>query len=331
MPSYLHSHSNFKLMLLKIGSASNFVAIMGTAGLGLLWRSASKTLDMPVLIGEAILLFSLLSFAVLLSGYVLRALVLPEEWRKELRDVVGLCFTGAITISGSLAAAALLPYHSLIAFWVWSIFTTAQLVLFVTLFGRLLRDPFEIQQITPLWFVPIVGCAAVSFAGVPLGYGEFCWFMFAAALVCWLFFSPLILLRVVFHEKPLPVPARPITAILVSAPAVLALAWNALVGVGDNMFVLLTFSALFFALAILSQIGWLLENPFTRSWWALTFPSTALASTLMVYHGYTHSVMSALLSNGALAAATFVLVSVWFFAIQDGVGSFLQHTRSKQH
>lgn len=313
------AHTKFSYRMLRLPVASTFTCVMGTAGLGLLWRSSSSILGVSSVIGEVVLAFSGLVFAVLLLGYVARMFLLTDEWLKELQDNLGSCFTGAIPISGSLMAAAILPYSRRAALVIWLCSAIIQMLLLIVVVGRWIKYPTDISQVVPLWLIPMVGNAAVSFAGVPLGFAEICWAMLAAALACWLFFTPAILHRLILLQPKLAPAALPVLAILVSAPAVIAVAWHALMGSADVFFTLTMFTALFFALVLLSRVKWLLSGPFSRAWWALTFPSTALASALVLHHNSAFSIVSCSLGWGGLIGATAVLAMVWFMSVRDGL------------
>jgi len=312
-PANLYQH------LLTQATANTFTSVMGTAGLGLLWRSAAQVLNVPAAPGEWILAFSALVFTVLFAAQLLRTLLLQAQWRNEWTDNLGSSFMGAITISGSLMAAAVLPYDRQVAELIWAPSAVAQLILLLWVLGRWIKNSTEPVHVGPIWLIPMVGNAAVSFAGVPLGHMEVCWLMWAAALICWLGFLPLFLQRLITTQPKLPPAAAPSLAILVSAPGVLAVAWRTLGGAADHGFVLLTFASLFFALLVLRLLGWVLSAPFSRGWWAFTFPSTALATALLRYHEATQSSASALLAWGALVFASVVVGLIWLLALRAGL------------
>ena len=65
--------------------ASFFGIVLGLSGLGQAWRLSVRLWDMPTVIGEAVLLLSVLVWAVLLVVYVLQAIRRPEIARKEFQ------------------------------------------------------------------------------------------------------------------------------------------------------------------------------------------------------------------------------------------------------
>ena len=324
MSAVLTPPAGFGQRLLAQATANTFTCVMGTAGLGLLWRTAAQVLNLPAAPGEWILAFSAVVFVVLLGAHLLRALRLHAQWRHEWADHLGASFMGAITISGHLMATAALPYDHRLAEIIWIPSALAQIALLLYVLGRWIKSHTEPAQVLPVWLIPMVGSAAVSFAGVSLGHAEICWLMWSAALICWLGFLPLLLYRLIAVQPELPAPAAPTLAILVSAPGVLAVGWRMLTGQADHAFVLLTFSSLFFALLVLRLLGWVVRAPFSRAWWAFTFPGTALATALLRYHEATHSGVSAALAWGGLGGASAILALIWLLALRSGLSATTQ-------
>lgn len=68
----------------------------------------------------------------------------------------------------------------------------------------------------------MVGNASPAFAGVDLGFPGLSKMLLFSALLCWALFMPLILWRIVFVRPVTPQKAMPGLAIMVSAPAVIA-------------------------------------------------------------------------------------------------------------
>ncbi|MFT4508612.1 hypothetical protein [Caballeronia sp. 15711] len=108
-----------------------FTSAMGTIGLGLGWRVASIAFGWPHVIGETILLAGGALYCVLLAMQLVRVCVCPSALVDEWRSSAQFVFFSAATISGSLLAAAVLPYSTTLAKFIWWPTTTAQLVLLV--------------------------------------------------------------------------------------------------------------------------------------------------------------------------------------------------------
>lgn len=93
-------------------------------------------------------------------------------------------------------------------------------------------------------------------------------------LLFWLVLLTVVVNRLIFHS-PLPGRLMPTLFILIAPPAVGFISWTALSGI-DPFGRILFFSAIFFFLMMLPQLGKFARLPFTLSWWAYSFPLAAL-------------------------------------------------------
>jgi tellurite resistance protein len=94
--------------------ASFFGMILGLAGVGQAWRSASAFWGTPSWIAEAILLLAALVWAALLLGFLVQTASHPQEARKEAEHAVQGGTPALLAISTLLVALAALPYsHAL--------------------------------------------------------------------------------------------------------------------------------------------------------------------------------------------------------------------------
>jgi tellurite resistance protein TehA-like permease len=86
MPAASTTPASFGQRLLAQAAANTFTSVMGTAGLGLLWRTAGQVLNLPAAPGEWMLTFSAVIFVLLLGAHLLRVLRLRTQWRNEFQD-----------------------------------------------------------------------------------------------------------------------------------------------------------------------------------------------------------------------------------------------------
>jgi tellurite resistance protein len=189
---------------------------------------------------------------------------------------------------------------------IWSVGAAGQCLLLLTLLGWWISEPTELGNSTPSWLIPIVGNATAAFAGVPLGFPETSWFLFAIGLGFWLTFLPLLLNRLIFHHEPLPGQL----ALLVASPAVLCLAWLQLTGRVDETYRIILFTALFFVLLVLRLWRLAAHLPVSVAWWSYTFPSAALATAVLRYRQQMLGPGPAALAWGALGMASVVVAIV---------------------
>ena len=181
---------------------------MGICGLGLSWRVAAQVLGAPHAIGEALIALAAALFVVLGTIYVLKLFNAPDAVAAEFRNPTTSSQFGSLTIALLLLAVGILPYAPRSALAIWSAGAAGQCLLFLTLLDRWISEPTELGNATPSWLIPIVGNVTATFAGVPLGFPEISWFLFAVGLVFWLTFLPLLLNRLIFHHEPLPPQTR---------------------------------------------------------------------------------------------------------------------------
>jgi len=256
----------------------SFGSVLGVVGLGLAWREAAAVQGVPALIGECIIGSGAVLFVVLLVAWLSRIKRHPQEIRDETDNPLISCFYATITISLSLLAASAVHYSKDVAFGLWIVAAIGSAGLFIYLLGHWIEHKVQPHEFTPALLLPIVGNAATTYATVPLGLIAYGWASFSIALICWLAFVPLTLYRLMAVEPHLSRKLAPHFAVYVSAPAVLATAWYMLNGHGtDTLFIILAYSALFFAVMTvrLWKLAW--GEPYNVVMWGWTFPAAALA------------------------------------------------------
>jgi tellurite resistance protein len=287
-----------------------FSSVMGICGLGLCWRAAAQVLSAPHAIGEGLIALAAALFVVLGTMYMLKVFNAPDAVAAEFRNPATSSQFGCLTIALLLLAAGIQPNEPQSAGAVWSVGAAGQCLFLLTLLGRWISHPTEVGSSTPSWQIPVVGNATAAFAGVPLGFPETSWFLFAVGLVFWLTFLPLLLNRLIFHHEPLPGRLAPTLAILVASPAVICLAWLRLTGRVEETYRIILFAALFFVMLVLCHWRLAAHLPVSVVWWMYTFPGTALATALVRYREQVSGLGPAVLAWGALGTASVVVATV---------------------
>ncbi|MDZ7713058.1 MAG: SLAC1 anion channel family protein [Rhodovibrio sp.] len=287
-----------------------FAVTMGHAGLGLAWRSAHATFGLPAAVGEALMAFAAVAFALVALVYALKLMTCPGSVASDFRHPVTMNFFPAISIGLLLLAAGALPHAPRLAEALWVAGTILHLALAVTIIGRWIRQNTEIQHASPAWFIPVVGNIVVPIAGVPLGYETVSWFFFAVGLTFWVPLFTIVLYRLIFHD-PLPPRIAPLLFILIAPPAAGFLAYMQLNGgTLDVLGYLLAASALFIALVLAGIAGLFVRLPFALSWWAFTFPAAALSCAMTEVHALLPSLATQVVAFAALAFATGIIALV---------------------
>jgi tellurite resistance protein len=287
-----------------------FSSVMGICGLGLCWRVAAQVLSAPQAIGEGLIALAAALFVVLGTIYILKLLNAPDAVAAEFRNPATSSQFASLTIALLLLAAGILPYAPQSALAIWSAAAAGECLLLLALLARWISEPTDLGNSSPGWLMPIVGNGTAAFAGVPLGFPEISWFLFAVALGLGLTFLPLVLNRLIFHHEPLPGRLAPTLALLVATPAVLCLAWLQLTGRVDETYRIILFTALFFALLVLRLWRLAAQSPVSVVWWTYTFPSAAFATAVVRYRQQVPGPGPAVLAWSALGMASVVVATV---------------------
>ncbi|CAK0745052.1 tellurite resistance protein [uncultured Gammaproteobacteria bacterium] len=299
---------------------TSFAMVMGVGGLGLAWRKAHEVLGWPALIGNGLLAAQAGLFMVVLGLYGFKLLRHPALVTAEFRHPLLANFFPALGINVLIMAEALLPDNPEAANPLWLAGAGFHLGLMVLMARRWLVQPYEPRQVTPPWFIPVVGNILAPLAGVPLGHTELSWFLLAAGLAGWVLLFPILFHRLLCLE-PLPPTLTPTLCFLMAPPAVGFLSYTALLGgQPDGVARLLLFTALFEALVMLAMVGRFLRTPLAANGWAYGFPVAVLALALLGYHKAVPGAASGVLAAIALLAATAIVAGVTvrgLFAFDD--------------
>jgi tellurite resistance protein len=287
-----------------------FAAPMGLGGLAFAWRAAAQAGLAPPVIGEAVAALAVAVFVLVLSLFAAKATrhraALAADWSHPVRGV----FAAAATIAAMIAGILAMPWWHAAGAALWAGAALAHIAVAVALLRRWILHPVEVAHAAPTWMIPLVGNILAPLGAVPAGLPELGWLLFGIGAGLWLFVTPLVLNRLIFHPG-LPPRLVPSLAILLAPPAVAFLAWVALAGGALDATGRLLFGlALFFAAAVVAMLPRFLALPFFVSWWAYTFPAAAFATASIRYAALVGGSAAASLAVVALAAATLVVALV---------------------
>lgn len=291
-----------------------FSAVMGIGGLSLAWQRSAQTYDVSSGIGTAIFWCAASLFAVLVLLYALKWIMYPQQARSELRHPVRMAFAPTLTIAALVVATAgqtIVPDIAAVLWWGGALGHLVATILIVSAWMN--RPDIGLMQVTPAWFIPVVGNAVTPLAAPEVGSVDLAWVAFGVGLVFWAILLPIVVLRLAAHTEPMPAQLLPTLAILVAPPAVIQLSWLALSGDGESPVNLMLFGVtLSFVAIVIAEIPRLRAVPFAVTYWAYTFPSAAAAtSALAVAHAHSATIYD-VVAIGLLAvtSALAVIVSV---------------------
>lgn len=307
-----------------------FSAVMGLAGLGLAWRAAAQSFEGPSILGEMVLALALGIFILLVIFQMFRIAFFPRELAAEWKNLARRNFFCAATIASALLSLGVLPYSRQAAELLWLAGVTAQVIFLVLMIRHWFLETVNHSELSPAWLIPMVGNASPSFAGVSLGYGPACKILLATAFLCWAIFLPLILYRIIFVNPKTPEKSMPGLAILVSAPAVISISIFSFTHAANEAVQFLAWTSLFFAVVIMSLGKRLVATSFSRNWWAFTFPSTALASSLIRVYDTLPNLLNHGLAVMALGLCSLVVSYVAVAAMMSGWSSMRRQLKADQ-
>ncbi|MBL8931042.1 MAG: SLAC1 anion channel family protein [Kineosporiaceae bacterium] len=293
-----------------------FASVMGIGGLSLAWRRAARVWQLPTWPAHSLFWLACAVFVVVAIAYAAKWIRYPAAARAELRHPIRMAFVPTITIALLILATAgqdLLPGPARVAWWAGAVGHLALTVAVLSAwFGR---PDIGLTQMTPAWFIPIVGNVITPLAAPELGSIDLAWFAFGVGLVFWIGLLPILLLRVLVHVDPMPAKLLPTLAIFIAPPAVTGLSWQALTGrsgdpSADPVAMILQAVTIMFVLLVLGQAGRLRSLPFALPWLAYTFPSAAAAASAVAMAGVRPGVAYDGIAAVLLGLATVVVLSV---------------------
>lgn len=288
-----------------------FSVVMGVAGLALAWHSAEAALGGSAT-GVSLVLgaVALLLFLLLLGLSVIRANRYPQVLAEDLRHPVRHAFVAAMPVALLLLVtwAVGLGARGLWLDVLWWGGALGQLWATVWVLQRWLLPSAAgaafWPQVTPVLFIPVVGNVVVPLAGLVLGHTVWAMAQFGIGLLLWPVVLTLLLVRRAV-QGPLPDRLLPAWFITVAPPSVIglvALQWQASLAVVAPLWGL----AVFFLLWVGSVARQMVSQPFSLTFWAVSFPLAAMTTLTLRLAALVES--SAMQTVGTLGLALTSLV-----------------------
>lgn len=291
---------------------NSFAMIMGIVGLGLVWRDAAYQYQLPKLVGEVIIGFGAGFYLAILSIYGLKLIRFRDVCLKDIKDPSACNYLAAVGISLLLVAAGLAPYNFVLAEQLWFLGVAGQILATVYIVGRLwLNGASNLKNVTPAWFIPVVGIVVAPMTGAVFGHETLNWMIFGCAMFFWVSVFAVIVVRFLVHP-PLPVYQRPLLVILIAPPSLCFAAYVELQGrYVDNVAEMLMGIALITGLLLLVRIRDFATAPFSIRWWAYTFPLTAFAKAALLFHMHMDLGITKAFSIFTLGLVTAIVILVF--------------------
>jgi tellurite resistance protein len=259
--------------------AAFFGIVLGLAGLGNAWRAAHLVWRAPMLVGEAFMVLAAIVWALLLLLFVLKWIFAREEALGEAHHPVQCCFIGLAGVATMLIALAALPYSRAAAEILFGIGAAFTLAFALWRTGLLWRGEREHSATTPVLYLPTVaGGFVMATTASSLGHPDWGQLAFGGALFSWLAIESVLLHRL-YTVTSLPTALRPTLGIQLAPPTVGAVAYLSVNGGAPDLLAhALVGYGLMQALLLLRLLPWIMQQPFSASYWGFTFGVTALAT-----------------------------------------------------
>jgi tellurite resistance protein len=289
---------------------SLFGAVMGVAGLGLLWRDVAEVFGGPFLIGEALIFLGAGIFALVGAAYILKFLRHRDQVAAEYRNSAQVGFFSTIPIAGLLLSAGLFPYSVALADILWWLSTALMFVLSLLLVSRLLTESHPVDNANGSWLIGMVSPIIVPIAGLQLCHHAISHFMLSIGIFMWLVVFTIIMNRTIFGGE-VAHGLRPTWFIFLVPPSIIFISYMDMKGGELDFFARSLYSLTIFLTAVLCFVARdFLKWPFSVAWWAFTFPLVAMASATVVYYRYEPGPASLAIAIAAIVLTNLIVAPV---------------------
>lgn len=299
-----------KISFIEFIPVSIFGSVMGLCGLSFAWHRAAVYWKLTQLPSEIIGYLAVASFITLILCYALKCVKFPELVVKEFRSPATICFFATIIVCLVLLPGVLLAGFPRIAVIMWWIGTVLMVIFAWYVLRRWIDNKQELANTLPAWVLPIVGTLDIPIIGdrLPIHEAhEISLMAFGIGSVFAVILLIFILFRLIF-EAPLPDPVRP-SLLILTAPLALAFtvyhelhpAFDIITGTlfYFNMFLLLLFGSKIIIIPI--------SCPFKITWWAVSFPLSAVTISALTYAGFKADWVHQWFAGALLAVVTIVI------------------------
>jgi len=266
---------------LKYFPITAYAIVMGLSGLTIALGKFYHLQWFPKIFFDLFLFVTFTLFVVISVTYTFKAIYFFEEVMADFGHRIRINFFSALSISLLLLSVAFLaywPFLSMILWWTGMITHTFFMLHTIRFW---IQHNFEIHTMNPSWFIPVVGNIVIPVAGVEFLPPAFNYFFFTVGSFFWIILFAIFLNRVIFHHQ-LPQKFIPTLFILIAPPAVGFISYMRIAQSWDNLAVFMLFLAYFFVALLIFLRKSFYRLHFYLSWWAFTFPLTAvtIASTV---------------------------------------------------
>ncbi|MEZ5072502.1 MAG: SLAC1 anion channel family protein [Bacteroidales bacterium] len=286
-----------------------YAIVMGLSGLTIVFGKFYHMQWLPKFLYDGLLFFTFGLFLLISFLYGMKAIRHFEEVKADFRHRIRVNFFSAISISFLLLAIAFLSYWPFLSMVLWWVGLIAHTLLMYHTIQFWIQHNFEIKFMNPAWFIPVVGNILIPVAGVDFLPAAVSFFYFAIGFFFWLILFAIFLNRAIFHDQ-LAQKFIPTLFILIAPPAVGFLAYLRITQSLDSFAYFLLFLAYFFLGLLFFLYKSFVNLKFFLSWWAFTFPLTAITVASVVAFQLTQQGIYKILAFVLLGIATSTILFV---------------------
>lgn len=304
------SCSIVELNRLKFFPIMMFAIVMGLSGITIVFEKAHEIYAFPSFIGQGLLVVDTLVFLTIVLVYASKTFKYFPEVKKEFNHPIRINFFAAVSISFLLLSVAYHPVSLEIAYYLFIIGTVLQTFLTFNTISFWINKNLELHHSNPAWFIPIVGNVLVPVAGVGFVDTNLLMYYFSLGMFFWIVLTAILINRIIFHHQ-LAGKFMPTLFIFIAPPAVAFIAYVKMNGMQFDMFASSLYNlALFFTFLLLFMYKNFLNLQFFISWWAFTFPLTAVTIASMLAYKLTGVVLYSYFSYFFMLLAILVILFV---------------------
>ncbi len=268
-----------------------FAIVMGLAGLTIVFQKSQEILGFGGIVGDILVPVVSIIFIAISLVYIIKIIKYLPAVKKEFAHPIRINFFPASAISLLLLSVV---YHHInhdISFYSFLLGTVMQTFFTFYTISFWINQNLELHHSNPAWFIPIVGNVLVPVAGAGLVDTNILMYYFAVGMYFWIILTAILINRIIFHHQ-LAAKFMPTLFIFIAPPAIGFIAYVKMNGGDFDLFASFLYNlALFFTFLIFFMYKNFMGLKFFISWWAFTFPLTAVTIASMLAYKLTHIVL----------------------------------------
>ena len=280
-----------ELNRLKFFPIMMFAIVMGLSGLTIVFQKSQEILGFGGAISNVMTVLVSIVFIIISFTYIRKMIKYMGAVKKEFAHPIRINFFPASAISLLLLSVVYHPINHDISYYTFIIGAIIQTFFTFYTISFWINQNLELQHSNPAWFIPIVGNVLVPVAGAGIIDTHILMYYFSIGMFFWIVLTSILINRIIFHHQ-LAQKFMPTLFIFIAPPAIGFIAYIKMNGGDMDMFASLLYNlALFFTFLIFFMYRNFLGLKFFISWWAFTFPLTAVTIASMLAYKLTNIVL----------------------------------------